>query len=69
MAAAVAAVHEAGILHRDIKAENLVFAESAAVAAAAGRPLSVKLIDLGMATRYDPEKPVRGLTRVLSGIC
>ena len=60
MAAAVAAVHQAGIMHRDIKAENLVFAEAAAVAAAAGRPLSVKLIDLGMAARYDPKDPIRG---------
>ena len=30
------------------------------MATAAGRPLSVKLIDLGMATRYNPDKPIRG---------
>ena len=61
MAAGVRDMHKAGLIHRDVKAENFVFAESPAVAQAHGRPLTVTVIDLGMAMRYDPRDPVRGV--------
>lgn len=48
------------LLHRDIKAENIVFADTAAQAAAKGVPPIVKFIDLGMATLYDKGNPQTG---------
>ena len=53
-------MHAAGLIHRDVKAENFVFAEPPAVAKANNRPLRVTLIDLGMAMKYDPESTVHG---------
>ena len=55
---AVAYLHQKGIIHRDIKPENVVFAEKLSDKRH-GLSLSdvpvVKLLDLGLATRYDPE--------------
>ncbi len=49
------------LLHRDIKAENIVFADTAAQAAAKGVPPVVKFIDLGMATLYNKSSPQTGM--------
>lgn len=48
IAEAVAAVHAAGYVHRDIKAENVVLARHE-------RRLVPKLIDFGIAQRLDPD--------------
>ena len=53
-------MHDKGMMHRDIKAENMVFRDSATAAAAKKVPPQVKIIDLGMAAMYDPAKPVQG---------
>jgi serine/threonine-protein kinase len=52
---AVGAAHEAGIVHRDIKANNVVVVESE------GRRL-VKLLDFGIAKMLGPESAGQGLT-------
>jgi serine/threonine protein kinase len=49
---AVAAVHEAGYLHRDLKADNVMLAVSD------DRRLTPKLIDFGIACRMDEAGPV-----------
>ena len=53
-------MHSMHIIHRDIKAENIVFRDTAAAAAAKGGPPVVKYIDLGMSTFYDKDKPLEG---------
>lgn len=53
-------MHSMSIIHRDIKAENIVFRDSAAAAAAKGGPPVVKFIDLGMSTVYNKERPEEG---------
>ena len=68
MVAAVADMHRVSLLHRDIKAENFVLAQDAEEAAAAGVALQVKLIDLGMAMKYDPKSPVIGAATLTQGI-
>ena len=56
IADAVAAVHEAGYLHRDIKAENVLLASD-------GRRVVAKLIDFGIARPIapDPERRYEGM--------
>ena len=53
-------MHEAGIINRDVKGENFIFAMEPSKAARLGKPLVVKFIDLGMATEYDPKDSIRG---------
>ncbi|CAL5227092.1 g9998 [Coccomyxa viridis] len=60
LAEALENMHSMQIIHRDIKAENIVFRDSAAAAAAKGGPPVVKYIDLGMSTFYDKDKPLEG---------
>ena len=66
LAEALAYMHGKGVMHRDIKAENMVFRDSASAAAAAKVPPQVKIIDLGMAAMYNPAKPVHGARLLLS---
>lgn len=60
-------MHAAGLIHRDVKAENFVFAESPAVSEANKRPLRVTLIDLGMAMKYDRDSTVHGAPVPMQG--
>lgn len=53
-------MHQYGLIHRDIKAENIVFKDTATQAAAKGVPPIVKFIDLGMATFYKKDNPTLG---------
>ena len=53
-------MHSYNVMHRDIKAENMVFRDTAATAAAKKAPPQVKVIDLGMAALYNPAQPVHG---------
>ena len=60
LAEALACMHQYGLIHRDIKAENIVFKDTAAQATAKGVPPIVKFIDLGMATLYNKDEPIQG---------
>lgn len=60
MASALQYMHSFGIMHRDIKGENFIFAQSPAKAAAAGNKPIIKLIDLGMSAQYEPKRPIKG---------
>jgi serine/threonine protein kinase len=62
LADALEHMHSYNIINRDIKAENIVFKDTAAAAAAKGVPPIVKFIDLGMATLYDKDHPQSGET-------
>ena len=60
LAEALACMHQYGLIHRDIKAENIVFKDTATQAAAKGVPPIVKFIDLGMATLYNKDEHIQG---------
>ena len=60
MAAALWHMHSLGIMHRDIKGENFLFANNPEKLAAAGGKNIVKLIDLGMSAEYDAKHPIKG---------
>ena len=65
MASALQYMHSFGIMHRDIKGENFIFAQSPAKAAAAGNKPIIKLIDLGMSAQYEPKRPIKGAAPLL----
>jgi len=57
VAQAVAHIHSKGLMHRDLKLENVLFVDPPReVGDEVG---TVKLIDFGMAARYDPATPIR----------
>ncbi|KAK9824560.1 hypothetical protein WJX72_011313 [[Myrmecia] bisecta] len=61
MADALACLHDYGIMHRDIKGENVVFAADPLKMAADPTAVPVvKIIDLGMAAIYNHEEPIYG---------
>ena len=47
---AISYLHSKNIIHSDLKAENIMFVNED------GEDMHVKLIDFGMASKYDPEK-------------
>ncbi|EFJ40791.1 hypothetical protein VOLCADRAFT_119868 [Volvox carteri f. nagariensis] len=57
---AISYLHNLNLIHRDIKPENVMFVNAVEECEALGRPLRVKVIDMGMAALYNPEKPIRG---------
>ncbi|KAG2448619.1 hypothetical protein HYH02_006508 [Chlamydomonas schloesseri] len=59
---AISYLHNLNIIHRDIKPENVMFTQPVGDCEAAGMPLRVKVIDLGMSAQFDPKKLVREAT-------
>ncbi|KAG2496221.1 hypothetical protein HYH03_005819 [Edaphochlamys debaryana] len=57
---AVSYLHNLNIIHRDIKPENILFTEPVEESEAAGKPLRIKIIDLGMAAHFSAETPITG---------
>ncbi|PNW88566.1 hypothetical protein CHLRE_01g034900v5 [Chlamydomonas reinhardtii] len=59
---AISYLHNLNLMHRDIKPENVMFTAPVNDCEAAGAPLRVKVIDLGMSAQFDPKKLVREAT-------
>ncbi|GIM05005.1 hypothetical protein Vretimale_9477 [Volvox reticuliferus] len=57
---AISYLHNLNLIHRDIKPENVLFVRPVEEYEAEGKPLRIKVIDLGMATLYNPQKEVLG---------
>lgn len=57
---ALACCHENGIIHRDVKAENVMFAESLPCE---GVP-DLRVIDFGLSTRYDASRPLKSGNKI-----
>ena len=53
---AISYLHNLNLMHRDIKPENVMFTAPVNDCEAAGAPLRVKVIDLGMSAQFDPKK-------------
>ncbi|KAK9794940.1 hypothetical protein WJX73_003198 [Symbiochloris irregularis] len=60
MASAVQHLHAFGVMHRDIKGENFIFARDPVKVAEKGGENVIKLIDLGMAAEYNPKEVIKG---------
>lgn len=61
---ATAHLHEQGIMHRDVKPENIMFAQDVETNIETEdllKAFNVKLIDLGMGAYYDPKVPMKGI--------
>ena len=59
LASALSHIHSKGYMHRDLKPENVMFVEDPGSRGRGGRGMSVKLLDFGMASPYDPANPIR----------
>eukprot|EP00198_Chlamydomonas_reinhardtii_P000307 XP_001689642.1 predicted protein [Chlamydomonas reinhardtii] len=57
---AISYLHNLNLMHRDIKPENVMFTHPVEAFEAEGKPLRVKVIDMGMSALYSPSKEVRG---------
>ncbi|KAG2448582.1 hypothetical protein HYH02_006473 [Chlamydomonas schloesseri] len=57
---AISYLHNLNLMHRDIKPENVMFTQPVGDCEAEGKPLRVKVIDMGTSALYDPDKDVRG---------
>ena len=60
---AVGYLHKNGIIHRDVKPENIMFAQSIQANVETKdmqQAYNVKLIDLGMSAYFDPDVPTKG---------
>lgn len=64
---AVGYLHKNGIIHRDVKPENIMFAQNVQTNVEtedAQQAYNVKLIDLGMSAYFDPDVPTKGAARL-----
>ena len=53
---AISYLHNLNLMHRDIKPENVMFTHPVEAFEAEGKPLRVKVIDMGMSALYSPSK-------------
>ena len=68
---ATAHLHEQGIMHRDVKPENIMFAQDVETNIETQdllKAFNVKLIDLGMGAYYDPKVPMKGINGCMSSL-
>ncbi|KAG2488174.1 hypothetical protein HYH03_013316 [Edaphochlamys debaryana] len=62
LVSAISYLHTLNLMHMDIKPENVMFESPVEECEEQGRPLRIKVIDMGMSTQYDPNKPIREAT-------